>query len=71
MKINWTGLADVFRAGLLAGVVVTGLFATGVRLPAAQPGTGSTNTIRSTGAWACFALAVVGVAYGLSVLIQK
>jgi hypothetical protein len=70
MNINWSGLADVLLVGLLAGVVLTGLFATGVRLLATPAGTRQA-TVRTAGAWLCFALCAAGAAYGLVLLIRK
>jgi hypothetical protein len=71
MNINWFGLGDVLLVGLLAGVVLTGLFAIGVRLLASPAGPGSAVGLRTAGVWLCFAVCAAGAAYGLSLLIRK
>jgi hypothetical protein len=71
VDINWTGLADVLFVGLFAGVMLTGMFAVGVRLLAAQPGAQQSAGARTAGAWLCFALCAAGAAYGLVLLIRR
>jgi hypothetical protein len=71
MNINWFGLRDVLLVGLLAGVVLTGVFAIGVRLLAGPAGHGSTAGVRTAAASLCFAVCAAGAAYGLSLLTRK
>jgi hypothetical protein len=52
-------------------VVLTGLFAVGVRLLATQSGAHQSAGVRTAGAWLCFALCAAGAAYGLVLLIRK
>jgi len=72
MTINWGALGTVFVVALAASVVLTGLFAVGVRglsdreTVRAQGGTG---TVQLTGAVACFAVCAAVIGYGIYLIV--
>ncbi|KAA9165485.1 hypothetical protein FPZ12_005260 [Amycolatopsis acidicola] len=74
MKIDWAALGSVFLISLVAVVVVTGLFAVGVRGLAARATAregGTSGGGPFTGAIACFAVCVAVVGYGIYLIVAK
>ncbi|HVW43726.1 MAG TPA: hypothetical protein VHC18_20495 [Amycolatopsis sp.] len=72
MKIDWVALGSVFLIALVAVVVVTGLFAVGVRglalrTTARESGAGGTGGL--TAAVVCFAVCAAIVAYGVYLIV--
>ncbi|SED65995.1 hypothetical protein [Streptomyces sp. TLI_105] len=72
MKIDWAALGSVFGVSLGATVALVGLFTLGViglskqERAAAQ---GGSAAVARTGAYACFALCLAAVAYGIYLIV--
>ncbi|WP_020662262.1 hypothetical protein [Amycolatopsis benzoatilytica] len=72
MAINWGALGIVFVVALAAAVVLTGLFAFGVRGLSdreAARAHGGTGTVQLTGAVVCFAVCAAVVGYGIFLIV--
>lgn len=73
MKIDWAALGSVFVIALVAAVVITSLFAVGVRGLAAREtareGGGNGGTAGLTSAVICFAICVAVVGYGIYLIV--
>jgi hypothetical protein len=73
VNIDWGALGIVFVIALVAVVVVTGLFAVGVRGLSARVtarGSGGSGSLGLTGAVLCFAVCVAVVAYGIYLIVS-
>ncbi|TLQ46709.1 hypothetical protein [Streptomyces marianii] len=72
MKIDWAALGSVFGVSLVVTVALVGLFTLGVaglsKQEAAAAQGGSAGLAR-TGAYACFALCVAAVAFGIYLIV--
>ncbi|GGU88371.1 hypothetical protein ABZ926_33455 [Streptomyces litmocidini] len=72
MKIDWAALGSVFGVSLGATVALVALFTLGViglskqERAAAQ---GGSAALARTGAYACFALCLAAVAYGIYLIV--
>ncbi|AXG77187.1 hypothetical protein [Streptomyces paludis] len=78
MNIDWAALGSVFGVSLVATVALVGLFTLGIvglaqRETGGESGTGGTGgpavSVRSAGAYLCFALCVAAVAYGIYLIV--
>ncbi|MFJ2116209.1 MULTISPECIES: hypothetical protein [unclassified Streptomyces] len=75
MKIDWAALGSVFGVSLVATVALVGLFTLGIvglakqESAAAQGTGGATVAATRVGAYACFALCVAAVAYGIYLIV--
>ena len=72
MHIEWAALGSVFVTALAAVVVVTGLFALGVRAVAARDDareSGGTGTAGAVTAGVCFTACAVVVAFGIYLIV--
>ncbi|WP_033290301.1 hypothetical protein [Amycolatopsis jejuensis] len=72
MNINWSGLGIVFVVALAAAVVLTGLFAYGVRGLSERVtarANGGTGTMQLTGAVVCFAVCAAVIGYGIYLIM--
>ncbi|MEU8571443.1 hypothetical protein AB0C51_24430 [Streptomyces pathocidini] len=79
MNIDWAALGEVFGVSLLVTVGIVGLFTLGVvgtsRKAEAQSdgtvaATGAPTLLARSGAYACFALCAVAVAYGIHLIVS-
>ncbi|MGW4232627.1 hypothetical protein ACWEF9_25635 [Streptomyces sp. NPDC004980] len=70
MNIDWAALASVFGVSLVVTVALVGLFTLGIiglaKAPTAQ---GGSSVMTRSGAYACFALCVAAVAYGIYLIV--
>ncbi|MFF1511402.1 hypothetical protein [Streptomyces sp. NPDC058326] len=72
MKIDWAALGSVFGVSLVATVALVGLFTLGIvglGKQAEAAAQGGTATLARTGAYACFALCLAAVAYGIYLIV--
>ncbi|MFE4694667.1 hypothetical protein ACFRH6_32025 [Streptomyces sp. NPDC056749] len=72
MNIDWAALASVFGVSLVITVALVGLFTLGITGLAKQTTTaqgGGGGVLARTGAYACFALCVAAVAYGIFLIV--
>ncbi|MCM2391531.1 hypothetical protein [Streptomyces albipurpureus] len=73
MKIDWVALGSVFGVSLVATVALVGLFTLGIIGLSKQPSTagGSTAsvTLPRVGAYACFALCLAAVSFGIYLIV--
>lgn len=72
MAINWGALGIVFVVALAAVVVLTGLFAYGVRGLSERVTArahGGSGTVQLTGAVVCFAICAAVVGYGIYLIV--
>lgn len=77
IKIDWAALGSVFGVSLAATVGLVGLFTLGVvglakyESATATTGQGEAGTagLARAGAYACFALCVAAVAYGIRLIV--
>ncbi|MFJ8754674.1 hypothetical protein ACIREO_35980 [Streptomyces sp. NPDC102441] len=73
MNIDWAALASVFGVSLVVTVALVGLFTLGVTGLARQTSTaqsgGGGGALARTGAYACFALCLAAVAYGIYLIV--
>ncbi|MFI6940694.1 hypothetical protein ACIBI4_15585 [Streptomyces sp. NPDC050418] len=73
MNIDWAALGSVFGVSLLATVLLVGLFTLGIlglskqEEAAAQ---GGSAALARTGAYACFALCVAAVSFGIFLIVS-
>ncbi|MEU1282084.1 hypothetical protein [Streptomyces sp. NPDC005805] len=73
MKIDWVALGSVFGVSLVATVALVGLFTLGIiGLTKGEAATrsGGSAVMARTGAYACFALCAVAVAYGIFLIVD-
>lgn len=73
MKIDWVALGSVFGVSLVATVALVGLFTLGIiglSKGEAAVRTGGSAVMARTGAYACFALCAVAVAYGIFLIVD-
>ncbi|MEU5976661.1 hypothetical protein [Streptomyces sp. NPDC047315] len=74
MKIDWEALGSVFGVSLVATVALVGLFSLGVvmlsKQETASASGGGSGVLTRTGAYACFALCAVAVAYGIYLIVD-
>lgn len=68
IDIDWSKFAIVAGVVLLASVVLTLFYSGGVRLLETA---GATNTVARVGAYACFAVCVAAVLFGLWVIVPQ
>ncbi|MFF3770017.1 hypothetical protein [Streptomyces sp. NPDC002232] len=66
MKIDWAALGSVFGVSLVATVALVGLFTLGVIGLSKQE---QAAALARTGAYACFALCLAAVAYGIYLIV--
>ncbi|MDT8915862.1 hypothetical protein [Amycolatopsis sp. PS_44_ISF1] len=72
MNIDWGALGTVFVVALVAAVVLTTLFAYGIRGLSERETArerGGTGAAQMTGSVACFAVCAAVVAYGLYLIV--
>ncbi|WP_409182990.1 hypothetical protein F9C11_00490 [Amycolatopsis sp. VS8301801F10] len=72
MAINWGALGIVFVVALAAAVVLTGLFAYGVRGLSERViarANGGSGTVQLTGAVACFTICAAVIGYGIYLIV--
>lgn len=72
MKIDWVALGSVFGVSLVATVALVGLFTLGIIGLSKQPSTtGGTTAVAlpRVGAYACFALCLAAVSYGIYLIV--
>ncbi|MGW6457424.1 hypothetical protein ACWF94_16130 [Streptomyces sp. NPDC055078] len=72
MKIDWAALGSVFGVSLVATVALVGLFTLGIiglSKQASAAGGGTSVALARTGAYACFALCVAAVSYGIYLIV--
>ncbi|MEV7659730.1 hypothetical protein AB0O39_36925 [Streptomyces anulatus] len=75
MKIDWAALASVFGVSLVVTVALVGLFTMGIVALSKQSSTagnsasGGSAALARTGAYACFALCVAAVSYGIYLIV--
>ncbi|MFE7777520.1 hypothetical protein ACFU5O_27215 [Streptomyces sp. NPDC057445] len=72
MKIDWAALGSVFGVSLVVTVALVGLFTLGIVGLAKQEAAsaqGGSAALTRTGAYACFALCVAAVAYGIYLIV--
>ncbi|MGX2997956.1 hypothetical protein JNUCC64_27415 [Streptomyces sp. JNUCC 64] len=77
MKIDWVALGSVFGVSLVVTVALVGLFTLGIvglsKRETALAGEGGAKNgsaaLAVTGAYACFALCVAAVAYGIYLIV--
>ncbi|MEU8671090.1 hypothetical protein OG333_07310 [Streptomyces anulatus] len=75
MKIDWAALASVFGVSLVVTVALVGLFTVGIVALSKQSATagssasGGSAALARTGAYACFALCVAAVSYGIYLIV--
>ncbi|WP_329072077.1 hypothetical protein [Amycolatopsis sp. NBC_01480] len=72
MNINWGALGEVFVVALVAAVVLTTLFAYGIRGLSERETAkeqGGTGTMQLTGSVVCFAVCAAVVAYGIYLIV--
>ncbi|MFF8376769.1 hypothetical protein ACF07V_11625 [Streptomyces sp. NPDC015661] len=72
MKIDWAALGSVFGVSLVATVALVGLFTLGVIGLSKQEQAatqGGSAVLARTGAYACFALCLAAVAYGIYLIV--
>lgn len=75
MKIDWAALASVFGVSLVVTVALVGLFTLGIVALSKQSATagsgasGGSVALARTGAYACFALCVAAVSYGIYLIV--
>lgn len=74
MKIDWTALGSVAAVSVIATVALVGLFTLGIvglsRQEAAGSRGGSAPQGR-VGAYACFGLCAVAIAYGIYLIVNR
>jgi hypothetical protein len=68
MDIDWTAFAVVAGVVLLATIVLTAFYSGGVRLLETA---GTTSAAARAGAYACFAVCIAAVLFGLWVIIPQ
>lgn len=68
IDIDWSKFAIVAGVVLLASVVLTLFYSGGVRLLETA---GATNAVARVGAYACFAVCVAAVLFGLWVIVPQ
>ncbi len=74
MKIDWAALASVFGVSLVVTVALVGLFTLGI-VALSEPSAGGNSAaggsvaLARTGAYACFALCVAAVWYGIYLIV--
>ncbi|WP_415954149.1 hypothetical protein [Streptomyces sp. KLOTTS4A1] len=72
MNIDWAALGSVFGVSLVATVALVGLFTLGIlglsKQEAASAQGGSAALARA-GAYACFALCVAAISYGIFLIV--
>lgn len=72
MNIDWGALGTVFVVALVAAVVLTTLFAYGIRGLSERESAreqGGTGTVQLTGSVVCFAVCAAVVAYGIYLIV--
>ncbi|GGY90339.1 hypothetical protein [Streptomyces nitrosporeus] len=72
MNIDWAALGSVFGVSLVVTVALVGLFTLGIVGLAKQASAtrdGGPAALVRTGAYACFALCVAAVAYGIYLIV--
>ncbi|OCC12163.1 hypothetical protein [Streptomyces sp. PTY087I2] len=75
MKIDWAALASVFGVSLVVTVALVGVFTLGIVALSKQSATAEGNAsggavaLARTGAYACFALCVAAVSYGIYLIV--
>ncbi|MFD7546456.1 hypothetical protein ACFV0R_31085 [Streptomyces sp. NPDC059578] len=77
MNIDWAALASVFGVSLVVTVALVGLFTLGIvglskreaALAAEGGPKGGSAAVAATGAYACFALCVAAVTYGIYLIV--
>ncbi|MBD0709950.1 MULTISPECIES: hypothetical protein [unclassified Streptomyces] len=72
MKIDWAALGSVFGVSLVTTVALVGLFTLGVLGLSKQEQAatrGGSAALARTGAYACFALCLAAVAYGIYLIV--
>ncbi|WP_369200996.1 hypothetical protein [Streptomyces sp. PU-14G] len=65
MNIDWAALGQVFGVSLLATVGLVGVFTLGIVTNSPRAGATSSSALARTGAYACYALCLAAVAYGI------
>lgn len=65
MDIDWAALGEVFGVSLVATVALVGLFTLGIMGTANRADGSSAAALPRAGAYACFAVCAVAVAYGI------
>jgi hypothetical protein len=71
LGIDWGAFALVFVVALVATAVIVSSFATALRLLAAGSDVGHRPPAAAVGAYACFAVGVAAVLYGLYLIIPQ
>ncbi|MFD6416615.1 hypothetical protein [Streptomyces sp. NPDC060194] len=72
MNIDWAALGSVFGVSLVATVALVGLFTLGIvglSKKEAASEQGGSAALATTGAYACFALCVAAVSYGIYLIV--
>ncbi|MEU3045173.1 hypothetical protein ABZ705_01380 [Streptomyces sp. NPDC006984] len=70
MKIDWVALGSVFGVSLVATVALVALFTLGIiGLTKQESAEGSGAALARTGAYACFALCVAAVSFGIYLIV--
>ncbi|MBM9622327.1 hypothetical protein ACFU9F_12455 [Streptomyces zhihengii] len=73
MKIDWAALGSVFGVSLVATVALVGLFTLGIIGLSKQESataSGGSVALARTGAYVCFALCAVAVAFGIYLVVD-
>ncbi|MCT2593782.1 hypothetical protein LHJ74_28410 [Streptomyces sp. N2-109] len=65
MDIDWAALGQVFGVSLVATVGLVGLFTLGILGTASKADGTSAAALPRVGAYACFAVCALAVAYGI------
>ncbi|MET7639027.1 hypothetical protein [Streptomyces sp. NPDC005438] len=66
MDIDWAALGQVFGISMVATVALVGVFTLGITGSTARKADGTaTSQLSRTGAYLCFTLCAVAVAYGI------
>lgn len=69
MNIDWAALGQVFGISLLATVSLVGVFTLGIiGSSVANKESGGSTVLPKTGAYTCFAMCAVAVAYGIYII---
>ncbi|MFI8852206.1 hypothetical protein [Streptomyces sp. 891-h] len=65
MDIDWAALGQVFGVSLVATVGLVGIFTLGIVSGSPRTAGSTPSVLARTGAYACYAVCVAAVAYGI------
>ncbi|UGY90673.1 hypothetical protein [Streptomyces gobiensis] len=68
MNIDWAALGQVFGVSLVATVALVGVFTLGIVGSSARKADGGSTALARTGAYICYALCAMAVAYGIYII---